>query len=70
MKLQPFSLYFIMADGNFPFLLTLGKVENQTLGEGVGNLEFCCRQFLVISRMHTHFHLFQINIILMIPNMY
>ena len=31
-ELQPFSPFSIMADTNFPFLSTLGKLETQTLG--------------------------------------
>ena len=38
MKWQPFFNFFIMADADIPFPLTLGKAETQTLG-GVGNFE-------------------------------
>ena len=30
-----FSIFFIMADTDIPFLLTLGKLETQTFGDSV-----------------------------------
>ena len=41
MKWWPYFDFFIMANTDIPFLLTLRKPETQTLG-GVGNLKFFC----------------------------
>ena len=50
-ELQPFFPFSIMADTNFPFLLTLGKLETQTLGEVI-NWKFHSRtNFLLLSTL-------------------
>ena len=54
-ELWPFFSFSIMADSNFPFPLTLGKLETQTLG-GVSNWEFCSRTHFLGSYGHfSHF---------------
>ena len=58
-ELEPFFQFFIMANANFPYPLTLEKLETQTLPDftvsadtrktrhqnfrGISNWEFCCR---------------------------
>ena len=53
-KLQPFFNFFIMADADIPFPLTLGKPETQTWG--VSNLKFF--HMINIKEMAAIFQLF------------
>ena len=48
--------FFIMADADILFLLTLGKLETKTLG-GVSNLKFfCMRHIYEIVTIFQFFH--------------
>ena len=52
-KREPFCHFYIIADANFPFLLTLGKPETQTVGGGgsvIGNFILGC-----ILQSYNHF---------------
>ena len=56
MKWQPFFNFFIMANADIPFPLTLVKLETQTLGGGVSNLKFFC--MIDINKMAAIFNFF------------
>ena len=58
MKWQPFFNFFIMANADILFLLTLDKPETQTLGGGgFGNLKFfCIIDIYIMAAIFQFFH--------------
>ena len=55
MELRPFFPFFVMANTNFLFLLTLGKPETQTLGGSViGSFTLGC-----VFTSYSHFTIFR-----------